>query len=57
MEELNTEKEQEIGKISISLDNIYKALGYLKPEQQGIIISNYKLTELYSILADNEGYK
>ena len=29
----------------------------MKPEQQGIIISNYKLTELYSILADNEGYK
>jgi len=39
------------------LDNIYKALGYLKPEQQGIIISNYKLTELYGILADNERYK
>lgn len=32
-------------------------MGYLKLEQQGIIISNYKLTELYSILADDEGYR
>lgn len=55
---MTTEKNQEFNADSnISLDNIYKALGYLKPEQQGIIISNYKLTELYSILADNEGYK
>lgn len=38
------------------MDNIYKALGYLKAEEQGIIISNYKLTELYSIFANNEGY-
>lgn len=28
----------------------------MKPEQQGIIISNYKLTELYSILADDKSY-
>ena len=55
MEEIKTEQKQVNN--NISLDNIYKALGYLKPEQQGIIISNYKLTELYSILADNEGYK
>lgn len=29
----------------------------MKPEQQGIILNNYKITELYSILADNESYK
>ena len=55
MEEIKTEQKQVNN--NNSLDNIYKALGYLKPEQQGIIISNYKLTELYGILADNEGYK
>lgn len=32
-------------------------MGYLKTEQQGIIISNYKLTELYDICANDEGYK
>lgn len=29
----------------------------MKPEQQVIILSNFKLTELYSILADDESYK
>lgn len=29
----------------------------MKPEQQGIIISNYKLTELYGICENEEGYK
>lgn len=53
-----TEKNQEFNADSnISLDNIYKAVGYLKPEHQGIILNNYKLTELYSILADDESYK
>lgn len=32
-------------------------MGYLKAEQQGIIISNYKLTELYDIFANNETYE
>ncbi|RKI87905.1 hypothetical protein D7V94_20295 [Parablautia intestinalis] len=39
------------------MDNIYKALGYLKTEEQGIIISNYKLTELHSIFANDEAYE
>ena len=29
----------------------------MKPEQQAIIISNYKLTELYDIFANNEDYR
>ena len=57
MEELKTGKNQEINADSnISLDNIYKAIGYLKPEHQEIILSIYKLTELYDIFANNEGY-
>ena len=32
-------------------------MGYLKPEQQGIIISNYKLTELYGICENKETYE
>lgn len=32
-------------------------MGYLKTEQQAIIISNYKLTELYDIFANNEDYR
>lgn len=28
----------------------------MKPEEQGTIISNYKLTELYGIYANDEGY-
>ncbi len=39
------------------MQNIYNAIRYLTPEQQGIILGNYKLTELYSILANNEGYE
>lgn len=55
---MSTEKKQENSTDNnISLDNIYKALGYLKPEQQGIIISNYKLTELYSICENKETYE
>lgn len=55
---MSTEKKQENSTDNnISLDNIYKALGYLRPEQQGIIISNYKLTELYDIFANNEDYR
>lgn len=42
---------------NISLDNIYNAIRYLKPEQQGIILNNYKISELYSILADDESYE
>ena len=38
------------------MDNIYNAIRYLKPEEQLKIIENYKLTELYSIFADNNGY-
>ena len=29
----------------------------MNPEQQGIILNHYKITELYSILADDESYK
>ena len=29
----------------------------MKPEQQGIILSNYKFTELYDILSNNESYE
>ena len=32
-------------------------MGYLKTEQQAIIISNYKLTELYGICENDERYK
>ena len=32
-------------------------MGYLKLEQQAIIISNYKLTELYDICENDERYK
>ncbi len=55
---MNTEKKQGNSVDSnISLDNIYKAIGHLKPEQQGVILANYKLTELYSIFSDDENYK
>ncbi len=39
------------------MQNIYDAIRYLKPEQQGIILSNFKLTELYSIFVDDKNYK
>lgn len=55
MEEVTTEKKQVNS--NISLDNIYKAIGYLKPEQQGIILNNYKISELYNILSNNESYE
>lgn len=55
---MNTEKNQVINVDSnISLDNIYKAIGYLTPEHQANILVNYKLTELYDIFANNEGYE
>ena len=42
---------------SISLDNIYNAIKKLSPKYQVIILENYKIAELYSIFADNEGYR
>ena len=42
---------------NIELQNIYDAIRYLKPEYQGIILSTYKFTELYSIFANNEEYE
>lgn len=56
MEEGTTEKKQVNSNSDITLDNIYNAIRYLKPEEQLKIIENYKLTELYSIFADNNGY-
>lgn len=53
-EVVNTEQEQ-VNR-NISLDNIYKALGYLKPEYQAKILANYKLTELYNILVNDAEY-
>lgn len=41
---------------NITLDNIYNAIRYLKPDEQVKILENYKLTELYSIFADDNGY-
>ncbi len=55
MEEIITEKKQVNS--NISLDDIYKAIGYLKPEHQTVVLTNYKLPELYNILANNEGYE
>lgn len=55
MEGLTTEK-QVNSNSDITLDNIYNAIRYLKPEEQLKILENYKLTELYSIFADNNGY-
>lgn len=42
---------------NIELQNIYDAIRYLKPEQQGIILSTYKLTDLGSILIDRKNYE
>lgn len=41
---------------NITLDNIYNAIRYLKPEHQGIILSAYKFMELYDILSNDEEY-
>lgn len=57
MEEANTEQEQENKNSDISLDQIYKGIGYLKPEQQSIILTTYKITDLYSILANHKEYE
>lgn len=50
-----TEKKQ--ANSNIELGHIYDAIRYLKPEQQGIILNNYKITELYAIFANNESYE
>lgn len=42
---------------NISLDNIYKAIGNIKPEYQANILANYKLTELYNIFINDAGYE
>ena len=42
---------------NISLDNIYNAIRYLKPEQQGIILSTYRVKDLSSILIDRKNYE
>ena len=52
---MNTDKKEENS--SISLDNIYKAIEYLKPEHQAVVLTNYKLPELYNIFVDDESYK
>ena len=52
-----TENQVIIVDSNISLDNIYKAIGYLMPEHQANILVNYKLTELYDIFANNESYE
>lgn len=54
-EEVITEKKQVNNKIE--LGHIYDAIRYLKPEHQAMILTNYKLPELYSILVDDENYK
>ena len=58
MEEIITGKKQGIGtERNIDLEHIYNAIRYLKPDQQGIILSNYKFIELFNIFADNESYE
>lgn len=52
---LITEKKQENS--NIELKCIYEAIKHLKPEHQVTIFSNYKFTELYDILANNENYR
>lgn len=42
---------------NIEMQNIYDAIRYLKPEHQVTILSTYKFTELYDILANDESYK
>ena len=54
-EGLTTEKQ--VNNSNITIDNIYNAIRCLSPEHQVKILENYKLTELYSILADDNGYK
>lgn len=51
-----TENQEINADSNISLNNIYKAIGYIKPEHQAYILANYKLTELYNIFANNERY-
>lgn len=54
---MNTEKKQGNSVDSnISLDNIYKAIGHLKPGHQVVVLANYKLPELYNIFENNETY-
>ena len=56
-EEVNTEKNQTGINSDITMDNIYNAIRYLKPDEQVKILENYKFTELYSILADKEEFE
>lgn len=55
MEVLITEKKQINS--NISLDNIYNAIRHIKPEYQAIILTNYKIAELYSIFIDDNEYE
>lgn len=48
-EELNTEQNQ-INSNILSIDHIYNAIRNLKPEYQGILLSQYKLFDLYTLL-------
>lgn len=54
MEEIITDKKQEMG--NISLDDIYNGIKCLKPEHQVSVLANYKLLELYNIFENNERY-
>lgn len=38
------------------MKHIYNAIKYIKPEQQGLILANYKFIELCDLFADNERY-
>lgn len=55
MEELNTDKKEEIS--NISFDDIYRAIGSLELEHQRIILNNYKFPELYNLLVNYGEYE
>lgn len=46
---MNTEQNQ-IDSNTLSIDHIYNAIRNLKPEYQGILLSQYKLFDLYTLL-------
>lgn len=48
-EELITEQNQ-IDSNILSIDHVYNAIRNLKPEYQGILLSQYKLFDLYTLL-------
>ena len=56
-EGVNTEKNQTGNSSNITLGNIYNAIRYLGQEEQVKILENYKLTELYLILADKDKFE